>query len=328
MNAPFKRHRLWLAPIFAFSIALSAHAANDTRNTTAAPAQSKATMDRATTAKADARAGDIRASKLIGKEITNAQNENLGEVKDLVVDTSSGKVRYAVVSFGGFLGLGDKLFAYPLEQFKPTADGDKLSLNIDKERMKSAPGFDDKDWPDFNKVDYRTQVDKYYNTRPAAANARFVRASEMLDGDVKDRQGNDVGDIEDLVVNLRNGNVHYVVLQFDRAWTPDNKLVAMPMKALRSEDRDGTDLVYQASKAELKSAPSFDKNDWPDLADTRFRADIDRYSEQTWINSPRAQTYPPAKAAIEGGEGTTRGAAAPSSATSRSSNARENPARQ
>lgn len=320
MSAPFKRRRLWLASALALSFAVSAQATDRNAATTNAPAKSNA----ASTAPAGLRAsaGDVRASKLIGKEITNPQGENLGKVSDLVVDTSNGKVQYTIVSFGGFLGLGDKLFAYPLERFRP--GDDKLVLDADKEKLKSAPGFDAKRWPDFNTAGYRAEVDKFHGAR-SASNVRFARASEMLKGDVKDRTGNDVGDIEDIVVDLRNGNVHFVVLKFDRAWTHDDKLVAMPMKALRSEDRDGTDLVYVAGNSELQGAPSFDKDRWPDFADSRFRADVDRYSQQTWINNPQAQTYPPAKQAIEGGEGTTRGAAAPS--TSRS-DARTSPTRQ
>jgi hypothetical protein len=158
-------------------------------------------------------------------------------------------------------------------------------LNVDKEKMKSAPGFEDKSWPNFSTAGHRGEVDKFYGTKATQANARFARATQILKGDVKDRSNKDIGDVEDMVVSLPSGQVSYVVLEFDRAWNPDDKLVAMPMKALKSEDGDGTDLVYQANRDTLKGAPSFDKNRWPDLVDGKFRADVNRY-EQSWRSTP------------------------------------------
>jgi sporulation protein YlmC with PRC-barrel domain len=59
----------------------------------------------------------LSASTLEGDKVTNAEGENLGEVKELMIDLESGRVAYAVLEFGGFLGLGDKLFAVPWEAF-------------------------------------------------------------------------------------------------------------------------------------------------------------------------------------------------------------------
>src|SRR5262245_61191467 len=61
---------------------------------------------------------NIRASKLIGANLKNSNDESVGEIKDLVVDATTGKVRYAAVTYGGFLGLGSKLFAVPFEAFR------------------------------------------------------------------------------------------------------------------------------------------------------------------------------------------------------------------
>ncbi|MCL4762819.1 MAG: PRC-barrel domain-containing protein [Burkholderiales bacterium] len=282
MKIKQKLSYLMILPAIALGAA-SAQAADADKRATAAQAVNAQAR---TSAPATAGAAQMRASDLIGTNVVNRQGEGLGEIKDLVVDTTSGKVQYAVVSFGGFLGLGDKLFAYPLERFERASERGKLALNVDKEKMKSAPGFDDKAWPKFDER-YRAGVDRFHGTKSGAANVRYARASQILDGDVKDGSNNDIGDIEDMVVSLPDGKVSYVVLEFDRAWNPDDKLVAMPMKALKSEDGDGSDLVYTANKEQLKGAPSFEKNRWPDMADARFRADVGRY-EQTWINNPAA----------------------------------------
>lgn len=297
MNVPRKASYLSLLTALGLSVALSANAAdtkpmNQADPTKAAvpsavaPAPSAAAPRTTTAPNTMAAAQGVRASKLIGTNVTNAQGENLGEIEDLIVNTSTGKVDYAVLEFGGTLGMGDKLFAYPLQQFKPSAnDRGKLALNVDKTKLKDAPGFESKAWPDFNKGDYRTQVDRYHRYQ-SGTQPRFVRVSDMLKGDVKDTNRKDIGDIEDLVVDMSTGKVHFVAIEFDRAWNPIDKLVAMPLRALTSEDRDGTDLVYTASREELKNAPAFNKSEWPDLANARFRSDFDRYDKQ-WQSAPQ-----------------------------------------
>lgn len=288
MKLQRKNSYLMLVPALALVFAVTAQAAGDADKRAASASSTANAPSNAMTKSPGSRATNVyqmRASELIGKNVTNPKGEGLGEIKDLVVDTTSGKVQYAVISFGGFLGLGDKLFAYPLEKFERTTERGKLVLNVDKESMKSAPGFEDKSWPNFTTGTYRGDVDKFYGTKSAPA--RFARATQILKGDVKDRANKDIGDIDDMVVSLPTGRVSYVVLEFDRAWNPNDKLIAMPMKALKSEDGDGTDLVYQANREQLKGAPSFEKNRWPDLADGKFGADVNRY-EQTWNKVERA----------------------------------------
>lgn len=57
----------------------------------------------------------VRASKLIGMNIENSKEENVGEINDIVLDSKSGKIQYLAVTYGGFLGLGNKMFAVPFE---------------------------------------------------------------------------------------------------------------------------------------------------------------------------------------------------------------------
>jgi sporulation protein YlmC with PRC-barrel domain len=98
-------------------------------------------------------AGKIRASKLIGTKLVNRSNENVGTIGDLVIDSDSGQVEYAAVSFGGFLGMGDKWFAVPMEAIKvetlPNSGQSVLVLNVTKQQMEGAVGFDDASWPNF-----------------------------------------------------------------------------------------------------------------------------------------------------------------------------------
>lgn len=104
-----------------------------------------------------------RASEIIGKNIENRQGESLGEIQDLVVDPSTGRVSYAVLSYGGVLGVGDKLTAVPFQALNPKpGEADKLVLNIDKERLKTAPSFESGNWPDLTDSSYTQQVDRFF----------------------------------------------------------------------------------------------------------------------------------------------------------------------
>jgi sporulation protein YlmC with PRC-barrel domain len=109
----------------------------------------------------------VKGSNFIGADVENPQGQNLGDIKDVVIDRASGRITYAVVSFGGFLGVGEKLFAVPWGAFsQPKADKDKFVLDIDKERLKNAPGFDDHNWPQMASQEWVTSLYSYYHVPP------------------------------------------------------------------------------------------------------------------------------------------------------------------
>jgi sporulation protein YlmC with PRC-barrel domain len=111
--------------------------------------------------------GVSKASNLIGKKVTNLEGENLGDIKDLVINwRDGGIVAYAVLSFGGFMGVGDKLFAVPWEVLILSPDKEHFILNIEKERLKQAPGFDKNNWPDMTSQDWEQVVYRFYEVRP------------------------------------------------------------------------------------------------------------------------------------------------------------------
>jgi sporulation protein YlmC with PRC-barrel domain len=108
----------------------------------------------------------VKASSMIGTDVVNPKGENLGEVKEVVIDPRSGKVAYAVVSFGGFLGMGEKLFAIPFASFKYNVEKNEYVLNVTKERLKAAPGFDADHWPEMKEEQWNRDVYKYYERSP------------------------------------------------------------------------------------------------------------------------------------------------------------------
>jgi sporulation protein YlmC with PRC-barrel domain len=88
-----------------------------------------------------------KASGIIGMEVRNKENQKLGEVKDLVIDMNTGRLSYAVLSVGGFLGIGEKLIALPPGAMKASEDGGHLLLDADKSKIQAAPGFAATAWP-------------------------------------------------------------------------------------------------------------------------------------------------------------------------------------
>lgn len=83
-----------------------------------------------------------------------------------MLDTEYGRVAYAVLSFGGFLGLGDKLFAIPWDSLELNTEEKCFYLNVDKEQLENAPGFDKDNWPNFADNQWRTDIYSYYSAEP------------------------------------------------------------------------------------------------------------------------------------------------------------------
>lgn len=108
----------------------------------------------------------LSASSINGSEVHNRDNDNIGNIKDLMIDVSSGEVRYAVLDFGGILGVGNKLFAVPFGAFQVDQENEVWILDVDKETLKNAEGFDEGDWPDFSDRAFESRVHEHYDVRP------------------------------------------------------------------------------------------------------------------------------------------------------------------
>ena len=108
----------------------------------------------------------MAADTLQGDKVVNTAGENLGEIEDIMLDVPSGRIAYAVLSFGGVMGMGDKLFAIPWSALTLDADRKCFVLDIDKDRLKNAPGFDKDHWPSMADTSWAEQVHTFYNRAP------------------------------------------------------------------------------------------------------------------------------------------------------------------
>jgi sporulation protein YlmC with PRC-barrel domain len=108
----------------------------------------------------------LSAETLAGNKVVNANGDSLGKIEDFMLDVESGRVRYAVLSFGGILGIGNKLFAVPPDALKLDSGNERFVLNVEKEALEAAPGFDKDDWPDFADPELGRSIYSYYGHRP------------------------------------------------------------------------------------------------------------------------------------------------------------------
>ncbi len=118
----------------------------------------------------------MKASDIIGTRVVNPKGDNLGDIKEIVIDPHTGKVAYAVVSFGGFLSLGEKLFAIPFSALEYSVKKPDLApgmliqseyiLHVSKEKLEAAPGFDTDHWPLLSDEKWHRTMHTYYGLSP------------------------------------------------------------------------------------------------------------------------------------------------------------------
>lgn len=107
----------------------------------------------------------MAADTLEGNSVKNTANENLGEIEHIMLDVPTGRVAYAVLSCGGFLGMGEKLFAIPWSALTLDTADKCFRLDVDKEKLKKAPGFDKDHWPSMADETWARNVHTYYGAR-------------------------------------------------------------------------------------------------------------------------------------------------------------------
>ncbi len=108
----------------------------------------------------------LSASTLKGDRVVNHQGEDMGQIEELMIDLDRGRIAYAVLSFGGILGVGDKLFAIPWQAFGVDRVAKRLVLNANREILEKAPGFDKSNWPDLADPSWGYTLYGYYGYKP------------------------------------------------------------------------------------------------------------------------------------------------------------------
>lgn len=105
----------------------------------------------------------VKSAEVLGVSVENSQNEKLGKIEELVIDKLNGNIKYVVLSFGGILGLGEKLFAIPWRILRYNDDRDCFVINVSKDKLKNAEGFNKDSWPDMANETWSDKINSYYN---------------------------------------------------------------------------------------------------------------------------------------------------------------------
>jgi sporulation protein YlmC with PRC-barrel domain len=222
---------------------------------------------------------------IIGRAVESHSGQELGHIEEVVIETATGDVAYAVLASGGFLGLGEQLRAIPWRALQLPPEATSFRLGMTAAQLQNAPGFDRKRWPDLEDRHWDDTIQAYYGQPPywgkhlptqAARETmepvqwRLRRYSHIVQSTVMNTRGQRLGTITEVVINAAAGAMAYAVLSFDPLLGGD-KLFAIPWRALRQSAGLGT-LTLDVDKEALQEAPGFDSEHWPQTADSRWGA--------------------------------------------------------
>lgn len=198
----------------------------------------------------------VPATELMGRDVKNRRGQDVGEIQELIIDLGNNRVHYAV------LGARNKVFAYPMRGFQPVAGKDHLLLNASDERLERAPGMNKDEWGRTGlwSQDYQRDIEAYWEsdrpertaeTRGRASaeaksaqgqqvgvepRARLVRATNLIGHNLETAQGEGMGELIELVVEVGGGRVLFGLVDFDdnvgKHIAPDDKLHPIPVSAL------------------------------------------------------------------------------------------------
>ncbi|MEO7852770.1 MAG: PRC-barrel domain-containing protein, partial [Rubrivivax sp.] len=211
----------------------------------------------------------VRASKLVGMNVQGAEGKNVGEISDLIVNLATGDVRYAIFEYDPSILKGEKVFAVPLQDMGLSADGKTLTYKQMSREQLDRAAVDKKDWKKaVANSQYIQNIDTTYGYTTDMTHARLMRASDVLGMDVNSREGKDIGDIKELVVDMAAGKVRYAVLAFDPSWLKGEKLYAFPLTSFSSRANDD-ELILNVGRDKLAAMKSFDPKGFEQMVDAR-----------------------------------------------------------
>jgi sporulation protein YlmC with PRC-barrel domain len=238
---------------------------------------------------------NFKSGDLIGLAVRNKTGEDIGRVNDIVVDLKSGDVRYVAVQSGAVAGLGGKMHAVPWNAMtfrmgQPNdADARFFVFDATKEQLDQAKGFDTSHWPNIADAQWartagstnQPKTESAPGERPNVAYETVFRASKIDGMDVRNNANEDLGSIDEVMIDVTKGTVKYLILSHGTLLTGGNKLFAIPLSQITlAHANNETFVKFNVSQEQLANAPGFGSNRWPSTSDTWWR-DVDTHYERS-----------------------------------------------
>ncbi len=263
----------------------------------------------------------LSADTIKGDKVVNSAGDDLGKIEELMIDLDDGRVAYAVLSFGGFMGMGDKLFALPWQALSLRLHEHAFTLDISRDVLEKAEGFDKDNWPTTRdelsstyiyygyQPYWQTGASRHVGTLTGTADetesemisrmdtARrdtpdFLLSTDAIKGNkVVNRDEEHLGKIEELMIDLEDGRVAYAVLSFGGFLGIGNKLFGIPLQALSPRPHEHAFLL-DIPKDILKRAEGFDKDNWPTTNREWLATMYEFYGYQPYWQTERLEARP------------------------------------
>jgi sporulation protein YlmC with PRC-barrel domain len=212
----------------------------------------------------------VRATEIIGSTIKNSRDEKLGTVKDVALDLQNGRVVEMVVACGGFLSLDQKLVAVPAQFFNAEAGHKTLRSSLDKDKLEGAPAVDLFNWSEATDQSHVKEVYHYFGAKPYFLEPEFFskngtevqRAVQLVHAATLNHRDQNLGNVEDLIVDLPAGRVIEVVIASGRILGIKDELSPVPPQAVRFNSQRDILMLHITATA-LADAPHFPARAWP-----------------------------------------------------------------
>jgi sporulation protein YlmC with PRC-barrel domain len=222
----------------------------------------------------------VKTNQLIGKEVKNPQGEKLGVIHDIVLTPDCQEASYVALSYGGAFGFGGKLHAIPWQALHIGPNGE-ATLSATKQQLQEATSFSKDDWPSRGNSQWlgtRAMGESRMSQTPSQSMAaqgmatnreiQMRRVTHLTGTEVKNPESQDLGDIEEFVMNVPNGRIEYDVISFGGIVGIGEKYAAVPTNAVQLQPQNHAALL-NTTKQTLESV-AFSPSDFPNLRSPEY----------------------------------------------------------
>ena len=234
--------------------------------------------------------GAAKTIDLVGLPVTNSQGETLGRLGELVMDVPSGRIVLAVLTTAARSGKEDSMTAVPPTALHHDVANKVIHLDTTKEKLMAGPKFEMAHWEACCSAEYVDTVFSHYgrqgeltyledekavNSIPHSRLTSLQPSTALRSAHVKNRQDEEIGQVETLILDLGSGRILAVILDSGKYLDMPGHFSAVPPTALHY-DAEGKGLQLDLTKSGLLAAPHFDAKTWPDLGNPVYAAGMYR----------------------------------------------------